>query len=335
MLYFLLLLIPLSLYSINDPITAQADSVLFAAAFSGNIEAARAALKAGANVNKIDSTTKRTPLGRAIDAGNKKMVVFLLANNANVNGESNYLSSPLHRSASLGNIEIVRTLLEHNADITKKDSSGNTALYYAALHGHAQVISLLLEYDAEIDALNLGETALHAATRMQRVSCVKLLLEEGASVKTIDANDSPLMIAAKENNLPIAQLLLEYGADPNTQNFNLETPLHFAAMQKNKAMIELLIFHRRFFITQSNNNRNYEWSQGNKIKNGDGLTPYDIAQSPIKELLRNPDELFNTLQEEHLNKKLPLTVWQGLNNTYQQFSAIGESPEPEIEKGDS
>lgn len=74
------------------------------------------------------------------------------------------------------------------------------------------------------------------------------LLLRGANVNGVDSLDySPLLLALTtsraENMLDIVELLCEFGANVNYSSgvFFGETPLHFAAMHNNYALIELLV----------------------------------------------------------------------------------------------
>ena len=77
---------------------------------------------------------------------------------------------------------------------------------------------------------------------------VHSLLLRGANVNGVDSLDySPLLLALTtsraENMLDIVELLCEFGANVNYSSgvFFGETPLHFAAMHNNYALIELLV----------------------------------------------------------------------------------------------
>lgn len=79
---------------------------------------------------------------------------------------------------------------------------------------------------------------------------VHSLLLRGADVNGVDSLDySPLLLALTtsraENMLDIAELLCEFGANVNYSSgvFFGETPLHFAAMHNDYALIELLVRH--------------------------------------------------------------------------------------------
>ncbi len=86
-----------------------ATNQLFEAARTGNVDAARVALDAGANVNARD------------DEG----------------------QTPLHWAAECGHIATARLLVEAAADIAAKDRWRETPLKKAAKHRHGEIVQML------------------------------------------------------------------------------------------------------------------------------------------------------------------------------------------------
>ena len=114
------------------------------AVFDGNIEAAKQAIAAGADVNAKD-------LGGLTD---------------------------LHYAASGGQKEITELLIAEGADVNAKDESGKTPLHWAAWRGHKEVAELLIANDADVNARkNNGITPLDLAVDKETTD---LLRKHGA-----------------------------------------------------------------------------------------------------------------------------------------------------------
>ena len=167
-------------------LTAQSATAagVAAAARSGNIEAVKKQLAAGANVNAPEADGTSALLWAA------------------------YQSSP----------ELVQLLLTAGADVNAANAFGVTPLLQAARIGDAATISVLLKAGADLKkAEREGETPLMAAARAGSVAAVKLLLEQGADVNARESlqDETALMWAAAEGHLDVVDALLKAGADPN------------------------------------------------------------------------------------------------------------------------
>jgi uncharacterized protein len=91
-----------------------------------------------------------------------------------------------------------------------------------------------------------GFTALHFACFFGQPEAARLLLERGAAVDVVAANPTRVMAlhsAASARNLEAARLLLERGAPVNARQQGGWVPIHAAAQNGDKAMVELLLGH--------------------------------------------------------------------------------------------
>lgn len=253
-------------------------TALHAAAEKGDIEAARAQLKDGADASA------RNPFGHsALDFaaahGHAEVIRLLVEHCADVNATRRRgARTALHAAAVHGQIEAIKALLELHAEPNAQDSAGATPLHDAAIAGKPEAIKLLLDAGADIpacqgqipapqtlaaraghaealrvllaeiarrtprgpsDALN---AALHAAVRAFQVPAAKLLLEAGAAAtSTDDYHMTPLHYAAEQGCTEIARLLLDAGADPSPRGMYGRTPLHLAAIWGHESVSGLLL----------------------------------------------------------------------------------------------
>lgn len=122
--------------------------------------------------------------------------------------------TPLAIAAAGGDVEALFQRVSSSSDsIHRPDESGNTALIWAVERNQEQAVQILLSHpDIDVDHRGfLGATAVSRAARRGFDAILKLLIEKGA-------------------NLDIANDKLQY-------------PLHFAAFQKHKSTVEILVEH--------------------------------------------------------------------------------------------
>lgn len=136
---------------------------IFDVARKGTVDEMKSLLKE--NPTAINTVNKEgySLLVLATYRGNNEVAKFLIENNADVNGTSNY-GSPLMAAVVKGNTEIAKLLLEHKADTSIADPGGNTALIYAAIFKKYEIAEMLVKAKANIDLKDLrGKSAMDYA----------------------------------------------------------------------------------------------------------------------------------------------------------------------------
>ena len=171
------------------------DSPVADAAMDGDIEAVRALLTEGADVNAPQGDGM-TALHWAAEAGDVEMVGMLLYAGANLQGVTRLGAyTPLHLASKAGKDRVVARLLEAGADPSAYTTTGDvTPLHFAAASGSVATVKALLDHGAEVDVTE--------------------------SVR----GQTPLMLAAGRNRVPVVQLLLDQGADPSTLTYVVDIP---------------------------------------------------------------------------------------------------------------
>ena len=171
------------------------DSPVADAAMDGDIEAVRALLTEGADVNAPQGDGM-TALHWAAEAGDVEMVGMLLYAGANLQGVTRLGAyTPLHLASKAGKDRVVARLLEAGADPSAYTTTGDvTPLHFAAASGSVATVEALLDHGAEVDVTE--------------------------SVR----GQTPLMLAAGRNRVPVVQLLLDQGADPSTLTYVVDIP---------------------------------------------------------------------------------------------------------------
>ena len=113
-----------------------------------NINAAKKAIAAGADVNAKDEGGW-TALMFASQNGHAEIVCTLIKAGADVNAKRKDGATALMRAALEGHTETVSTLIEAGADFNAKRKDGETALMRAALKGHTEIVSALIKAGAK------------------------------------------------------------------------------------------------------------------------------------------------------------------------------------------
>jgi hypothetical protein len=136
-------------------------------------------LQNGADINRKQRGYGRTPLIRAIDAGNIDVIQFLIDNGANINqtfkhGRNDEMT-PLLYAIHIGEYEIAKLLIQNKPNLDYQELNGNTALIFASsIHNKSQreeLIKLLLEAGADPSIVNnRGETYQDILQRWDKIS---------------------------------------------------------------------------------------------------------------------------------------------------------------------
>lgn len=223
---------------------------LFHAIDSGNIEAVRKAVKAGADVNIRHPETGYTPLTLAAEKeGNLYLYIVrvLLGAGADPNlqaGEERAWSTPLMAAAGNGRSEIVTSLLQAGANVNAPTPAGFTALILAADNGHLEAVRRLVNAHADVNAKNnYGWTALTGAASNGHIEVIRMLLRVGAdmNIKTEASGTTALYEAVRNGHAGAVRTLLEAGADANVESNSGKAALTLAAEGGNVEIVRALL----------------------------------------------------------------------------------------------
>lgn len=153
----------------------------------------------------------------------------------------------LHMAAANGPVYLAMTILNHDLDqlaINSKGRSGSTPLLLAVSVGKADIVKLLISRDADTNARDSsGKSPLCYAISRGYVEIDLALLEKGADISLRDQNgDTPLFRAIWARS-EMVQLRLGFVPNVNAANLNGNSPLHFASVASNMAIINMLLEH--------------------------------------------------------------------------------------------
>ncbi len=190
---------------------------LLRAVKAGDLRAARAAIRTGANVNERD-VLGSTPLAWAVHRDDLAVADALIAAKADANAANDYGIGPLTLACENGNAAMVQRLVQAGANPNARRSTGETALMACARTGVAAGVRALLARGAEADFKDprTGQTALMWAADQDHPEAITVLLDAGADIRARSAvGYTPLLFAVRAGATAATSLLLDRGADVN------------------------------------------------------------------------------------------------------------------------
>jgi ankyrin repeat protein len=132
--------------------SADGMTALHLAALRGDVAAATAAIKAGANLEATTRVGGYTPLHVASKEGHAAVVRALLDAGSKAGAVTSSKTTALHFSAAAGSVEAVAALLDRGADVNAREGAwGQTPLIFAAADNRVEAIKLLIRRGATVD----------------------------------------------------------------------------------------------------------------------------------------------------------------------------------------
>lgn len=162
------------------------------------------------------------------------VLTLLLEGGANVNEVAQDGFSPMHVACENNHDRVVKILLKYGARMDVVAHNGCTPLHLAAKQGHSEVIAVLLSSRVKCDfpVRNSNTTALLLACMAGHSTVVEQLLDAGADPQVEDLNgNTPLHFTSRDGNYRATYLLLTAGADPDMPNDLNETAFDMAEKQ--------------------------------------------------------------------------------------------------------
>ena len=168
---------------------------------TGNIEAVKQAIAAGADVN-AKTEDGWTPLHGAAVSGKNEIVELLIAEGADINAKMEDDRTPLDWATGNHRTEL--------ADLLRKHGGKHGTIHGVARGGDIEAVKEFLAVGADVNAKDdeFGTTPLHLAVQETHKEIVELLIAKGANVNVKDdGGKTPLDYAEGE----IADLLRKHG----------------------------------------------------------------------------------------------------------------------------
>jgi len=152
----------------------------------------------------------------------------------------------LHYAIKFMNIFAITKLLEYGSNTNTTDNASYNALHYAVLSRDIGICKLVISYTTNINAkISTGETALHIACNLSLEEIAAELIDAGINLSIQDSqHEFTAMHYCMNLNLETTLInLLKKGANPNIQDIFGNTPLHYAIIESNLHLIDILLRH--------------------------------------------------------------------------------------------
>lgn len=234
-------------------------SALLFAARDGQLDAAKALVEGGANINQVAQSDRSSPLVTAIINGHFELANYLVGQGASPNlsnlagltpliaaidvqwAPHAWFPQPNLTQEKVGYLDLIKVLLDHganpNARLEKK-------LWFRGLSQDPSWVD------------PAGATAFWRAAQSSDIDAMRLLMGRGAdpNIATL-SGATPLMVAAgigwmanHTTNAPVnpmeaVKYCLQLGADVNAADSRGYTALHGAAYLGNNEMVSFLVDH--------------------------------------------------------------------------------------------
>lgn len=223
-------------------------SALQVAVGYGQTLSARMLLRAGANVNERYRASGNYLLHDALERYPQRgcLIPLLLAHGALDDLQNNDGITPLQCAVSNNQLYAAKALLENGADVNLATKKDDLPIWKALEAGSAmpELISMLLLYGAEASD---RPRFLKECIQRGNIESAKILIEEygfAADFHSTNAKGVGILhqLAAspiKETN--VVDFVMGYGVDVNAEDKQGSTPLHYAALTGDVAVLKKLL----------------------------------------------------------------------------------------------
>lgn len=158
----------------------------------GRIEAVRALLDAGADIDAASPSLGFNALLNAADKGNLTLMHLLIKRGADVEARISSGATPLMLAARNGHSKAVIFLLANGSQADVANKTGVTALIFAAIFGDEEAVQALLNAGANPSARTVGgSTALDYAIREGHQHVAELLTAHRAATERGEEKKQP------------------------------------------------------------------------------------------------------------------------------------------------
>lgn len=133
---------------------SDAETDLFSAMADEDVEAATAALKAGASIDAISPRGNQTPLMQSVLHGRTTMVKFCLENGADATIAERDGYTPMHGAGFQGRTDIAKMLFDHGVSLRDKHKDGHEPVIrtcWGPEPRHTEALAFFLDNGVPLD----------------------------------------------------------------------------------------------------------------------------------------------------------------------------------------
>ena len=198
--------------------------------------------------------SRDSSLIRAIRSGSSSTSLFLQKTNFNdldIKEIDIFQRNAFHYAVSKP--DILRKLLKQSETkaavqeaLNQADNEGETPIHRAAITPSIESLEILFEYDKSLMKLKTStgkRSVLHMAVRNKSVVAVKFVLDKIPELANcVDSmSQTPVHYAASQKQTSILQLLISKGCATTEMDANDQLPIHIAASKGLRNTVELLL----------------------------------------------------------------------------------------------
>jgi len=220
----------------------SANSRLWQAAFSNNLQELSAALRDGAEIDARAEGDGPTALSITVVKRHRDAMMALLRAGANPIVEADNGMTAIHWAATIDNLDAIQVFADRGVSVNLPDANNRTPLVAASVQNKPSAIRLLIKLGADPDRTDGdGVTPLLFASGLGNKDAVEALLIGGANVnKKEPVQDfTPLIIAVVQDHPEIVQILLAHKANTAALAGGLSA-LDIARKKRSDSLIALL-----------------------------------------------------------------------------------------------
>lgn len=220
-----------------DHLTHPLITPLSMAVMGGHIEAIKALLAAGEDINFRSPADGTTVLHFAAESGHVDMINFLVQSGADPDVGDLQLLTPLHRAIRVKQNASAEALIKNGANVNARTTINMTPLHSAAGNLNEEVVAMLLNAHADVNSImSEGYAPLQTALHYRGTKLLSTL--SGPAGSNVEEHSS---ITPFTEGISIIELLLKSGADTEVRLDNRLYSLHIAIWHADVESVKLLI----------------------------------------------------------------------------------------------
>lgn len=153
-------------------------------------------------------------------------------------------SVPLFYAIKYRNKYALQQLLSKDANANYRNNDNVNALHMAVLKKDISMVKLVIKHIKNLNSrTRQGSTALHYACNFQLYDITKLLLDNGAdqNIIELELDFYPIFYSVIQNDINISKLLVDYGANPNHQDYEGNTILHYCVIYNHMEIFDYIM----------------------------------------------------------------------------------------------
>jgi ankyrin repeat protein len=173
-----------------------------------------------------------------IDANNNNLGINIL----DIKDKNN--NTPINYALESKNITIIKKILEAGANLYTLNSAGYNILHLSVFSRNYEICKEIIKYTNNINIkCKTGESALHIAINLKEFEIAKLLIDNNININAQDFSHefTAIHYAASTGQNKIIEYLILKNANINIQDIYGNTALHYAIIEDNFDVINLLI----------------------------------------------------------------------------------------------